>query len=154
MKKWLFMSVILLFSTACDPDALPPELQELIARNGQPWRVESITVGGGAINESAFATVRYTFTINENGNTYVATIPPNSILSSRGFKPNYFSQTDQGTWEIGAGRVLIFDKEDFLISSEVNIIGEPQVDRIELEWLVPEFFDKIAPVCQMVLVPE
>ena len=154
MRKLLFIGLLFLFNTACDVEDLPPELQDLVSRNDQPWRVQSLTVSGDALNESVFEAVRYTFTVNEAGNTYTAVIPANSLLTTQGFKPNYNAVIDQGTWEVGAGKTIVFDGGDPSITSKVKIIGEPQADRIELEWLVPESFDKIAPLCNMVLVPE
>lgn len=154
MKKLLLICVFAVIGMSCDPEDLPPELKDLVSRNSQAWKVERLTVNSGDLNTTAFEEVRYTFTVSESGNTYTAVIAANSVLTTDGFKPNYNSPANEGSWEIGVGRTLIFDPDDSGISSEVRIVGEPQEDRIVLEWFVPETFDKLAPLCQMVLVPE
>lgn len=145
--------VVICIGSSCDPEELAPTLPEILSSSGQPWEVTALVVDEELVNESLYANIRYTFNLDAEGNpsTYSA-IGINATLADQGLLPDYYSAINQGTWAIGAGGILIFDEGE-ISQSKVEIGDNPQPERISLIWLVPEDFDKTAPVVEMFLAP-
>lgn len=156
IKRYLFWigGILLLSLVSCEEEQ-SSTITEILANNGKAWRISYLAIEGSVVNANAYAHIRYTFEVTKNDNevrptTYVATGVGTRGITTEGDKPNYFSITNQGTWEVAPGNLLIFDSNSPQ-PSKVSFIEMPKLgDKIfKIKWVVPEEIDKMIPECIM-----
>jgi hypothetical protein len=155
--KSLFIFAVLLIGISfwsCEEEQVPT-VAEIMENNGKEWKVVLLEIDGTAVNPSLYANVRYQFfadasTGEAKPTTYQASGVGASGISIDGDKPNYFSTSNQGNWDVAAGNVLIFDPTSSK-PSQVEFIEAPKVsDKIvKIKWIIPEEIDKLIPECVM-----
>lgn len=125
---------------------------EIMRNSGKQWRVVLLQREGGvAVSASSYANVRYQFDgTGATPTTYQATSVGARGIVGDGDKPNFFSSTNQGSWEVQLGGKLVFEPKTST-ESTVNFIDIPKTsDRIvKLKWTVPEEIDKLIPTYTM-----
>ena len=151
--RTLLLITVAYLVMGCDPDAVPLSIEQILESNGKSWKIASLSSETQVVDESEYVDVRYTFSTDADGNptTYEAMNVP-ITMTSQGLRPDYYTSSGMGTWEVTAGQRLIFDIGQFT-ESEVEIIGTPRTDLITLEWYTPEDFIKLAPIVTMELIP-
>jgi hypothetical protein len=152
MKKYsktgyylIITSLVLLMSCA---EVVQLSVVEILNNSGKQWRIILLQREGGAvISASSYANVRYQF--NSTGAT-PTTYQANGVgargIAGEGDKPNYFSSSNQGSWEVQLGGKLVFDPKT-IQESQVIFVEIPKANDkiVKLKWTVPEEVDKLIP---------
>jgi hypothetical protein len=152
IKRWLPCCLLLLLAACDDMEELTPV--EILSNGGKVWRVVALQREGGTpVAPQALANLQVVFNSNgPNPTTYEMRGFGRTGILTDGDKPNFFSSTNSGNWEVRPGRRLVFDPQSPQ-ASEVELLGEirSSADAIRLRWQVPEELDKNIPVYQMTL---
>ncbi|GAB4332943.1 MAG: hypothetical protein OHK0038_08890 [Flammeovirgaceae bacterium] len=155
--KSIFKLIALLIGIigfSCEEEQVP-SVAEIMANNGKSWKVILLEIDGTAVSPNLYANVRYQFfadasTGKVKPTTYQASGVGTTGISIEGDKPNYFSTTNQGDWDVAAGNVLIFDPTSEK-PSQIQFIVTPKVSDkvVKIKWMIPEEIDKLIPECVM-----
>lgn len=152
IKRWLLCCLLPLLAGCDDMEGLT--LTEILSNSGRVWRVIALQREGGTpVSSQALVNLQVIFNSNgPNATTYEMRGFGRTGISSDGDKPNFFSTTNSGSWEIRPGRRLVFDPQSTQ-PSEVELIGEIRStsNTVRIRWQVPEELDKNIPVYEMTL---
>lgn len=153
IKRWLLCCLLFLLSAACeDMEDLTPV--EILSNGGKVWRVVVLQREGGTpVAPQALANLQVVFNSKGvNPTTYEMRGFGRMGILTDGDKPNFFSSTNSGNWEVRPGRRLVFDPQSPQ-PSEVELVGEIRSisNTVRLRWQVPEELDKNIPVYEMTL---
>jgi hypothetical protein len=152
IKRWLLCCLIPLLAGCDDIEGLTPV--EILSNSGRVWRVTALQrEGGTSVSPQALANLQVVF--NSNGptpTTYEMRGFGRAGILTDGDKPNFFSTTNSGSWEVRPGRRLVFDPQSTQ-PSEVELISEIRsaASTVRIRWQVPEELDKNIPVYEMTL---
>ena len=147
-------SILLLFvgilNYGCTED-LPPTLIEFINNSELAWKVTSFSVDGASKDSSLVTDVRYIFEVDAEGNptNYSVSSIDGTIMDGTGWRPDYYAEDNEGTWNVQANNSLIFETADGK-RSYVTVEADPS-GILKLSWTLPEDFSKIFPEVKMTL---
>jgi hypothetical protein len=126
---------------------------EILQNANKEWRIVAVKLNGRSISASGYSNVRFRF--NSNGatpTTYQVTGAGRAGIADEGDKPNYYSTTNQGSWEVQLGGKVVFEPNTNP-NSIVDLSPIPKAGdkTITIRWTVPEELNKSIPTYEMTL---
>ena len=142
----LILGIFLTVSVGCKKkDAPKPTIQEILALNGKPWKINRLTVGGAV--DAAAPSSGYTIAFTLQG-TYNVNLGSLAAKLSPAINPNR-----TGNWILDNTLTKVIFDPSTNNANEVTLVEEPTTTKVVFSWNILERLDKNKPAVIMELVP-
>lgn len=153
MKKIMLCFAVVVLCFSCQKPVIL-SVVEILKNTNKSWKVTRLKKDGVEINLPPTPII-YQFSSNGAiATTYKASGVGNAGILGQGDKPNYFSISNEGKWNVVAGTAVVFDTDGKV--SRVEFVATPKAGdkRLTIRWTVPEEIDKLIPTYEMQLDSE
>lgn len=153
IKLSIFTFAMVVLSSCTETPTL--SVVEILQNTNKEWRIVAVKLNGRSSNASPYSSVRFRFnSTGANPTTYQVTGAGRTGIAAEGDKPNYYSVTNQGSWEVRPGGRVIFEPNTNPNSAvELSPIPKAGDKSVTIRWTVPEELDKSIPTYEMTLEP-